>query len=329
MVSEFLSLSIIFIVGIIFKSPWIKGIIGEYKVKSLIERRLDKKKYKIFNDVLLPTEDGTTQVDHVIISIFGIFVIETKNIKNWIFANTGTTWTQVIYKRKNKFYNPVRQNYKHVKTVESLLKCSKDIIYNTVVFSSNCEFKTDVPGGVVKLNILIPFIKSFNNEIINEDQVVEYARKIEKVRLDNTLYNKIKHINHVNDILIDKGYAVGIINKTLKIYAYKIILTLIFILILFSMLGKISKQSSEILSNITKKNIEQRNYTKQKDSEEYNSTIQKEKKVSEESRNITSKKSATNRNPIYSWTNEKGQRVFSNVGFPTNKQYTDPKIEWY
>lgn len=329
MVSEFFLLSIVLIIGIIFKSPWIKGIIGEYKVKSLIERRLDKKNYKIFNDVLLPTEDGTTQVDHIIISIFGIFVIETKNIKNWIFANTGTTWTQVIYKKKNKFYNPVRQNYKHVKTVESLLKCSKDIIYNTVVFAGDCTFKTDVEKGVLKLNGLIPFIKSFNNEILDKEQVMQYARKIEKIRLENTFYNKIKHINHVNDIMMDKGCEFGIINKTLKIYTYKVILILLFLLILFSSLGEISNRSSTILSNITKKNIEQQNYTEQKESEGYRSRIHKEQKVFEESRNIKSKASATNRNPIYSWTNEKGRREFSNVGFPTNKQYTDPKIEWY
>jgi hypothetical protein len=32
---------------------------------------------------------------------------------------------------------------------------------------------------------------------------------------------------------------------------------------------------------------------------------------------------------MYSWTNEKGKKVFSNKGFPEDGNYTDGKIEWY
>jgi len=42
---------------------------------------LDKNIYTLFKNVTLPTEDGTTQIDHVIVSRYGVFVIETKNMK--------------------------------------------------------------------------------------------------------------------------------------------------------------------------------------------------------------------------------------------------------
>jgi len=32
--------------------------------------------------------------------------------------------------------------------------------------------------------------------------------------------------------------------------------------------------------------------------------------------------------PLYSWTNTKGKRVYSTVGFPENEPYSDGKIEW-
>lgn len=69
----------------------------------------------------LPTPDGTTQVDHVIVSRFGVFVIETKNHKGWVFGEERSRkWAQVIYRNKYQFLNPLRQNYKHLKAVQEV-----------------------------------------------------------------------------------------------------------------------------------------------------------------------------------------------------------------
>jgi len=40
--------------------------------------RLDRKIYRRVNDVILTSSNGTTQIDHVLVSIYGLFVIETK-----------------------------------------------------------------------------------------------------------------------------------------------------------------------------------------------------------------------------------------------------------
>ncbi|MFK8006321.1 MAG: nuclease-related domain-containing protein, partial [Saprospiraceae bacterium] len=93
-----------------YLKPKIKGIRGEYKVSRVL-RKLDKTEYKIFHDLYLKSEDRYTQIDHLIISIYGVFVIETKNYKGWIHGNEKSEyWTQTIYKKKTKFRNPVKQN---------------------------------------------------------------------------------------------------------------------------------------------------------------------------------------------------------------------------
>ncbi|WP_350617509.1 nuclease-related domain-containing protein, partial [Pseudomonas sp. HY7a-MNA-CIBAN-0227] len=77
------------------------------------------------NNVTLPLPNGgSTQIDHVIVSIYGIFVIETKNYKGWIFGNEKQRqWTQAFPNgRKYKFQNPLRQNYLHIKTLADLLE---------------------------------------------------------------------------------------------------------------------------------------------------------------------------------------------------------------
>ena len=42
--------------------------------------------YRIFDNVTLPTPDGTTQIDLLILSSHGVFVIEIKDYSGWIFG---------------------------------------------------------------------------------------------------------------------------------------------------------------------------------------------------------------------------------------------------
>ncbi len=77
-----------------FKTPVGKGVWGEFIVNMMAKRFLDKEKYHLIKNVTLPTEAGTTQVDHIIVSQYGIFVVETKNMKGWIFGSKNQKdWT--------------------------------------------------------------------------------------------------------------------------------------------------------------------------------------------------------------------------------------------
>ena len=68
---------------------------------------------------MFESEYGLTQVDHVLITTRGIFVIEVKNYNSWIYGNKfDREWTQNSYGKKWKFYNPLRQNYGHLKAIQ-------------------------------------------------------------------------------------------------------------------------------------------------------------------------------------------------------------------
>ena len=101
--------------------PALKGRYGEKMVMKTL-KNLDSKEYTIFHDLYVPTKKGTSQIDHVVISHKGIFVLETKNYTGWIFGNENSqNWTQVIYKRKEKFYNPIWQNFGHIQALKEYL----------------------------------------------------------------------------------------------------------------------------------------------------------------------------------------------------------------
>ena len=85
---------------------------SEARLSRALKMRFVAPDYHLLNHVTLRLEDGTTQIDHVLVSRFGIFVIETKDYKGWIFAGAGDRyWTQVLYRTKFRFQNPLRQNH--------------------------------------------------------------------------------------------------------------------------------------------------------------------------------------------------------------------------
>jgi len=99
-----------------------KGWVGEAQGSLAAKIRLDSQIYRSIKNVTIPTANGTTQIDHVIVSKYGIFVVETKNIKGWIYGDEKQAqWTQVLYGKKCHFQNPLRQNYRHTKALSEFL----------------------------------------------------------------------------------------------------------------------------------------------------------------------------------------------------------------
>ena len=204
-VGTFWYLILIGIILVTLKSPWFKGMIGEFIVNLSAKLMLDKEKYHLIKNVTLPTEDGSTQIDHVIISVYGIFVVETKNMKGWIFGSPNQkTWTQKIYKHSSKFQNPLHQNYKHVKTLQSLLGISDDQIFSLVVFVGDSTFKTEMPENVTYGGGYVRFIKSKTQPVLSESDVNEITSKIETGRLTPSFKTNRDHVKHVKDIVKEK-----------------------------------------------------------------------------------------------------------------------------
>lgn len=190
-------LLLIFILGLL-KSASFKGWAGERRVKT-VTLQLNPDHYTIFHDVTLPTTTGTTQIDHIIISTHGIFVIETKNYSGWIFGSEKSSyWTQVIYKNKNKFQNPIRQNYKHIKTLQALTQLPINIFHSVIVFAGDATFKTDLPRNVIKQHNLKKYLQEFNEAVLTEQQIYQVRCQIEDNRLERGFKTNQQHIRNLS-----------------------------------------------------------------------------------------------------------------------------------
>jgi restriction system protein len=193
----FISVIVAFIVGFLAgrRRQIASETVGERAVRSRLATIFSSPSYHLLNSVTLPCQDGSTQIDHVLVSTFGVFVIESKHYSGWIFASANSAqWTQVMYKVKYKFQNPLRQNYKHYVTIQKLLDfIPKEHIYSAVVFTGDAEFKTEVPDGVYNLEQLISFIKSKNTEVVSQNRVQFCVGRLECTRFALASQTDIEH----------------------------------------------------------------------------------------------------------------------------------------
>jgi hypothetical protein len=169
---------------------------GEALVSRVLLSHFGAPNYHLMNHVTLRLDDGTTQVDHILVSRFGVFVIETKDYGGWIFANaTGASWTQVLFRWRFTFQNPIFQNYRHVRAVRALLDfLPPEIIKSVVVFSGNAEFKTDIPMGVTTIGQLPEYLRRQTREVMSRNRQQFCVGRLETARLAISRETDVEHV---------------------------------------------------------------------------------------------------------------------------------------
>lgn len=169
---------------------------GEALVSRQLQANFAGPDFHLLNHITLPLADGTTQIDHILVSRFGVFVIETKSFKGWIFANEGhATWTQVIFGAKFRFQNPLFQNLRHVRAVRGLLDfLPESAIQSAVVFAGSSVFKTGVPAGVFSVEELVCHLRGLTQEVMSINRVQFSVGRLETARLAISGETDLDHI---------------------------------------------------------------------------------------------------------------------------------------
>ncbi|MBU5456057.1 nuclease-related domain-containing protein [Caproiciproducens sp. MSJ-32] len=197
MIISVLILSLIVIM--IFRRRKIELNQGEIEVNEVLEKI---KGYKLLSNVMIKRESGTSQIDHILIGKKGVFVIETKDYNGKIYGDQYSKyWMQKLNGRKNTFYNPIRQNYGHIKALEEMLD-RKDIFISLIVFTNKSnikKIKVEVP--VIQLKKLKRFIKKYKSDIyLSKDEISEIYNSINKKNIISNRAIK-KHVKKLKKTL--------------------------------------------------------------------------------------------------------------------------------
>lgn len=200
-----------------YNSPTFKGKEGENIVHNILMQLPDE--YVILDDVVLRTNRGTTQIDHVVVSRYGVFAIETKNYQGVIYGDDKRKeWTQMIitdvtyakkwwktytYVTKNHFYNPVKQSLAHSIAIKSLLsEWSALKVIPIVVFTGTAVLK-DVTSSyhvVYDFNLLETILDNRTIYLADND-----VQRVVDILLRNNVREFVDNRSHVNNIYASKA----------------------------------------------------------------------------------------------------------------------------
>ncbi len=159
-----------------------KGHKGEILV-ALEVSSLDKSAYLAFHNITLEAEDGTSLIDHVIISKFGVFVVETQNHSGLVYGDESQSeWACELGENKYKFQNPLRQNYWHIKALSTLLALPENLFYSIIAFCGDAEFRTPMPANVMTSGYS-SYIRGKSARLISEPEAQSLAEKFKSLML--------------------------------------------------------------------------------------------------------------------------------------------------
>ena len=138
------------------KGDELEMYIAAYLHKKYLEDMTNNLNHLVVNDLLIWNGKAAAQIDHIVIFPWGLLVIEDKNFSGWIYGKEEEKyWTRVFFKDKETFYNPIKQNEKHVKALRQMLAdCNvryQHVHYESlIVFSNECKLKTKCKTRVVQ-----------------------------------------------------------------------------------------------------------------------------------------------------------------------------------
>ena len=162
-------------------SPRFRGDIAETRVRRILATGLKKSSYTTFNNLTLPTGGGTTQVDHLVVSRFGIFVITSQYVRGWVSGGEfQERWKQDHFRNISRFDNPVHQNALQSQAVEKFLKISPSKLHRIVVLVGHKGVKTQMPLNVIQAEALMPYMRKKAIKLLDAEEANRLLKTIEE-----------------------------------------------------------------------------------------------------------------------------------------------------
>ena len=176
-----------------------KGKAGEMRVAKILSK-LPEEEYRVINNLLIKQGNKTTQIDHVVVSEYRIFVIETKHYRGWIYGDANREyWTQNIYGNKYDLWNPIHQNQGHVRALRRVLTdIPPGVFVSIVTFSRQASLDIRNSENVIYWDELKKLIRSYQRKLISTEQAQNAYETLLTANIDSK-DNQKQHVRHVRE----------------------------------------------------------------------------------------------------------------------------------
>ncbi len=170
------------------------------QVESATNFLLESNAYYVMADVVLLTFEGLIQIDFIIVSRFGVFIVASYDYTGVIEAyESSNSWFQIVNsKEKHEFNNPSFQLNKNTETVQSLIDIDKNKIFSVLVFDSITGFTSTMRARTTYGKDYLNYIRSKQELLLTTDEIKNIIETIEAKRKKQGLVSGLKSIDTSN-----------------------------------------------------------------------------------------------------------------------------------
>ncbi|WP_234401345.1 nuclease-related domain-containing protein [Pseudoalteromonas sp. T1lg23B] len=175
--------------------PYTKRALGHFTSRLLLHRFFKQSlddNYFALGKVRLGTRNHVLDVDELIVSKFGVFVVQYQRQAGAIWVDSHSEyWTQSIDDERHYFENPFDALNKKIAVLRELLDINTHI-YGCVVFPKDVYFRTPMPNEVCTYLDAPGHIQAHNTVCFNDEQIEQITLQIELYQQGSSLIERIK-----------------------------------------------------------------------------------------------------------------------------------------
>lgn len=179
------------------------GIAGENYVAKYLSSFASVNNGYLYNDYCFEDDDGySTEIDHIVVTKGGLFIIETKTNKGTIYGkDTDEKWEcrKWTASEDKLLKNPIKQNQGHINHLKKMLGNKTPKIYSVIIFPV-ADITNVAASNVYNLNGALSYIRDITDKGHYNQSFVEQINGRLSFIKEKYGISKERHINNINRI---------------------------------------------------------------------------------------------------------------------------------
>ncbi|TMO52527.1 nuclease-related domain-containing protein [Pseudoalteromonas phenolica] len=154
-------------------------------INKYLSKHLSVDDYTLYSKISLPIPSGMADIDELVLSPYGVFVISCQPQTGRIYADTTSeVWSEQIGKNRNNFPSPSRQLPMKLAGVKQLFGIEEHI-HGLIVFDQEADFRTNMPKNVFQTGQLLSRIQSYEDKIFTQEQISHFVLLLSEYKSSN------------------------------------------------------------------------------------------------------------------------------------------------
>ncbi len=177
----------------VLRQPRVKVWKQERAEQRVLRQDLNSLLYVDMAGVELATEQGPLRISHVLVSPYGVYVINVLHMSGDIEGEERHGhWAVTQGKQVQKFANPLAENELRCEAVQKLLQLPPEQVHSVVLFMGRCEFLSRVPANVTQPSTLVACVRRHLREVFTPEQMQGFIDRLSRLRKPSSSANPLQ-----------------------------------------------------------------------------------------------------------------------------------------